>query len=59
LRHGYSGTHYVTRRSHQMEKHKIALTCPTMLFVESVPVPLSIKNNASTFHAPDAPERTP
>jgi hypothetical protein len=32
--------HYVTHRSHQMQKHKFGLTCPGAHFVESVPVPL-------------------
>jgi hypothetical protein len=31
--------HYVTHRSHQMEKHKFGIMCPCALFVESVPVP--------------------
>jgi hypothetical protein len=31
--------HYVTRRTHRMEKHKFGITCPDTLFVESVPVP--------------------
>jgi hypothetical protein len=31
--------HYMTRRSHQMQKHKFGLTCPAALFVESEPVP--------------------
>jgi hypothetical protein len=28
--------HYVTRISHWMPKHKVVLTCPIALFVESV-----------------------
>jgi hypothetical protein len=31
--------HYVTHRSHRMQKHKFSITCPSVLFVESVPVP--------------------
>jgi hypothetical protein len=31
--------HYVTRISHQIQKHKFGITCPSSLFVESVPVP--------------------
>jgi hypothetical protein len=27
------------RRSHRMQKHKFDVTCPVVLFVESVPVP--------------------
>jgi hypothetical protein len=30
--------HYVTRRSHWMEKHKFGVTCPDVLFVESTSV---------------------
>jgi hypothetical protein len=30
--------HYVTRRSHQMQKNKFSVTCPGTLFVESLPV---------------------
>jgi hypothetical protein len=28
--------HYVTHRSHLMQKHKFSVTCPSALFVESV-----------------------
>jgi hypothetical protein len=28
----------MTRRSHRMEKHKFGITCPSTLFVETVPV---------------------
>jgi hypothetical protein len=31
--------HYVTRRSHWVQKHMFSITCPDALFVESVPVP--------------------
>jgi hypothetical protein len=31
--------HYVTRRSHWIQKHKFGVTCPGALFVESVPIP--------------------
>jgi hypothetical protein len=31
--------HYVTDRSHQMQKHMFGITCVDTLFVESVPVP--------------------
>jgi hypothetical protein len=36
---GYTGMHYVTRRSHRMQKHKFGVTCPDALFIISVPVP--------------------
>jgi hypothetical protein len=29
--------HYVTRRSHGMQKHKLSVTCPSMLFMETAP----------------------
>jgi hypothetical protein len=32
--------HYVTRRSHWMQKDKIGITCPGAIFVKSVIVPL-------------------
>jgi hypothetical protein len=28
--------HYVTRKSHRMQKHKVGVTCPDALFVKSV-----------------------
>jgi hypothetical protein len=31
--------HYMTHKSHQMQKHNFSVTCPDVLFVESVPVP--------------------
>jgi hypothetical protein len=31
--------HYVTHRSHRIQKHKFGVMCPGRLFVESVPVP--------------------
>jgi uncharacterized membrane protein YsdA (DUF1294 family) len=31
--------HYVTDRSHRMQKHRFGVTCPSALFVESVLVP--------------------
>jgi hypothetical protein len=34
-----TGLHYVTRRSHGMQKHKFSVTCPGALFGESTPVP--------------------
>jgi hypothetical protein len=27
--------HYVTHRSHQMQKHKLDVTCPGVLFMET------------------------
>jgi hypothetical protein len=46
--------HYVTRRSHLMQKHKVDVTCPDAPFVECLRSHPSIKNSASMFHAPDA-----
>jgi hypothetical protein len=31
--------HYVTHKSHRMQKHKFSVTCPNTLFVKYVPVP--------------------
>jgi hypothetical protein len=31
--------HYVTHRTHWMQKHKFGVTCVGTLFVQSVPVP--------------------
>jgi hypothetical protein len=39
-RSGCTRMHYVTRRSHRMQKHKFSVTCPDALFIESVAVPL-------------------
>jgi hypothetical protein len=51
-----TGMHYMTRRSHWTQKHKFGIMCLCVLFVEPVRSHLSMKNSASTFHAPDAPE---
>jgi hypothetical protein len=32
--------HYVTSRSHRIQKHMFGITCPSALFVETSPVPL-------------------
>jgi hypothetical protein len=50
--------HYVTRRSHRMQKHKFGVTCSGALFVILYQSHLSMKNSASMFHAADAPECT-
>jgi hypothetical protein len=34
-----TGMHYVTRRSHQMRKHKFGVMCPGALFMEITPGP--------------------
>jgi hypothetical protein len=31
--------HYMTRRSHTTQNHKLSVTCPSVFFVKSVPVP--------------------
>jgi hypothetical protein len=31
--------HYVTSRSHRMQKHKFDVMCPGVLVVQSIPVP--------------------
>jgi hypothetical protein len=41
---GCTGMHYVTHRSHRMQKHKLRVTCPDVVFVESVSVPTEHDN---------------
>jgi hypothetical protein len=36
---GHTGMHYMTNKSHQIQKHKFGTMCPGVLFVESIPVP--------------------
>jgi hypothetical protein len=36
---GCAGMHYVTRRSHRMQKHKFRVTCPDALFLLTAPGP--------------------
>jgi hypothetical protein len=36
--------HYVTRRSHQMQKHKFRVKCPGMLFMETASSPPEHEN---------------
>jgi hypothetical protein len=36
---GCTRTHYVTHRSHRIQKHKFGVTCPIALFVGILPVP--------------------
>jgi hypothetical protein len=50
--------HYVTSRTHQMQKHNFSVTCLGVLFMETARAHPSIKNSVSTFHASDAPECT-
>jgi hypothetical protein len=50
--------HYVTRRSHRMQKHKFDVTCPDKFFVELVSVPPEHKNSVLMFHALDASKCT-
>jgi hypothetical protein len=35
--------HYVTRKSHRIQKHKFGLTCPGALFMETAPGPPECK----------------
>jgi hypothetical protein len=37
---GRTRMHYVTHRSHQMQKHKFGVTSPNALFVATAPGPL-------------------
>jgi hypothetical protein len=50
--------HYMTRKSHWMQKHKFDITCPGALFMEVASNPHERENSASTFRAIDAPECT-
>jgi hypothetical protein len=34
-----TGMYYVIHRYLRVEKHKFGITCPDMLFVESIPIP--------------------
>jgi hypothetical protein len=57
-RPGCTRKHYKSHRSDQVQKPKLRVTCPSALSIESVPVAPSIKNSASMFHGPEAPECT-
>jgi hypothetical protein len=48
---------YVTHGSHRFEKHKFGVTCPDAIFVESVPVPLTMKIVRQSFMARTPPPR--
>jgi hypothetical protein len=37
--------HYLTRRSHRMQKQKFSITCPEALFVKSIPAPTELAKN--------------
>jgi tRNA A-37 threonylcarbamoyl transferase component Bud32 len=41
-----------------MQKHKFGVMCPYVIFCDPHQAHLSIKNIASTFCTPDAPECT-
>jgi hypothetical protein len=53
-----TGMHYVAHISHKIEKHVFGITCPRVIFMESLQVPPEQKNTVSTWHAPDAAECT-
>jgi hypothetical protein len=36
---GHTGMHYVTHKSHRMQKHKFVITCLGALFIETSPGP--------------------
>jgi hypothetical protein len=48
--------HYVTHRSHCMQKHMVDVTCPPVLVVKSVPVPPEHENSVSMFLTLNTPE---
>jgi hypothetical protein len=50
------GMHYVTRRSHRMQKHKFGETCPDDVLWKLHRAHQSMKNSALTFRAPNALE---
>jgi hypothetical protein len=50
--------HYVTRRSHRMQKHKFSVTCPYAFLLNPYRSHSSMKNSESTFLSPDVPECT-
>jgi hypothetical protein len=51
-----TGMHYVTRKSHQMQKQKFGIMCPGAFFVESIPVPPEHKKWCIDVSRPEAPE---
>jgi hypothetical protein len=54
----YTKAHYVTHRSHRIQKHRFGVACPNVLLWDLHRANPDIKNSASTFHALDAVERT-
>jgi hypothetical protein len=58
--YGRTGMHNMTRRSHQMQKHKFDVMCPSALFMEIAlhRAHPSTKDSVSTFHTTEAPEYT-
>jgi hypothetical protein len=46
--------HYVSRKSIQMQEHKLHVACPSALIMVSTPGPSSVKNSVLMFHAPNA-----
>jgi hypothetical protein len=50
--------HYVTRKSHSMEKHKFVVTCHDVHFMETAMGPPEYTKRASTFHGLDTMEFT-
>jgi hypothetical protein len=54
----HRGMHYVTRRSHQMQKHKFGITCLTSLLMNPYRAHMSMKSSVLTFNAQDALECT-
>jgi hypothetical protein len=58
LRPRHNGMHYMTRRSHQMQKHKFSVRVLVHFLWEPHRTHPSMKNIVSSFRAPDAPECT-
>jgi hypothetical protein len=44
--------HYMTRRSHRMQKHKFGVMCPNAFFIKSVPVPPKHEKYCTTVSGP-------
>jgi hypothetical protein len=50
--------HYMTYRSHKMQKHKFGVTCPNVLLMETASGPPKHENSVSMFCTPEPPECT-
>jgi hypothetical protein len=53
-----TGMHYVTHRSHRMQKHKFGVTSPDSLFMETTPSLPEHENSVLLFRVLDTLECT-